>query len=197
MSANTAASSRPAKALAPADLAYVAVFAALLSALSQINIAFGPVPFTLQTLGVSLTALVLGPWRGAAAVSLYLLIGAAGLPVFAGGKAGLGVLLGVTGGYLVSFVLAAVLVGYVAKWALRSGLSAMTALWLFLGCLAARYLIVLPLGVGWASTYLDKPFLETLLTVDMPFWLWDAAKSLFAVLIAVAVHKAFPRLLRR
>lgn len=193
----TAASATRTKSLAPADLAYVAVFAALLSALSQVNVAFGPVPFTLQTLGVALAALVLGPWRGAAAVLLYLVVGAAGLPVFAGGKAGLGVMLGVTGGYLLSFVLSSVLVGLVAKWALRRGLSALTAVWFFLGCLAARYLVILPIGVGWAANYLDKPFLEAVLTVDMPFWIWDAAKSLLAVLIAVAVHKAFPRLLGR
>lgn len=193
----TAASATRTKTLAPADLAYVAVFAALLSALSQVNVAFGPVPFTLQTLGVALAALVLGPWRGAAAVLLYLVVGAAGLPVFAGGKAGLGVMLGVTGGYLLSFVLSSVLVGLVAKWALRRGLSALTAVWFFLGCLAARYLVILPIGVGWAANYLDRPFLEAVLTVDMPFWIWDAAKSLLAVLIAIAVHKAFPRLLGR
>ena len=195
MSTTTAAPR--AKSLAPADLAYVAVFAALLSALSQVNVAFGPVPFTLQTLGVALAALVLGPWRGAAAVLLYLVVGAAGLPVFAGGKAGLGVMLGVTGGYLMSFVLSSILVGFVAKWALRKGLSALTAGWFLLGCLAARYLVILPIGVGWAANYLDKPFLEAVLTVDMPFWIWDAAKSLLAVLIAIAVHKAFPRLLGR
>ena len=195
MSTTTAAPR--AKSLAPADLAYVAVFAALLSALSQVNVVFGPVPFTLQTLGVALAALVLGPWRGAAAVLLYLVVGAAGLPVFAGGKAGLGVMLGVTGGYLMSFVLSSILVGFVAKWALRKGLSALTAGWFFLGCLAARYLVILPIGVGWAANYLDKPFLEAVLTVDMPFWIWDAAKSLLAVLIAIAVHKAFPRLLGR
>ncbi|MDO5501452.1 MAG: biotin transporter BioY, partial [Propionibacteriaceae bacterium] len=161
MSTSTAASAPRTKALAPADLAYVAVFAALLSALSQVNVTFGPVPFTLQTLGVA--GLILGPWRGAAAVLLYVAVGVAGLPVFAQGKAGLGVLLGATGGYLISFVFSVILIGFVAKWALRKGLSAMTPVWFFLGCLASRYLIVLPLGVGWLATYLDAPFLDTLL----------------------------------
>lgn len=185
------------KAFAPADLAYIAVFAALLSALSQLTVALGPVPFTLQTLGVALAALILGPWRGAAAVLLYIVVGAAGLPVFAGGKAGLSVLLGATGGYLVSFVIGSIVIGYVAQWALRKGLSPVTPVWFFLGCLLSRYLVVLPIGVGWLANYLDKPFVETMIATDMPFWLWDAAKSLFAVLIAVAVHKAFPRLLGR
>ncbi|GAA4903449.1 biotin transporter BioY [Tessaracoccus lubricantis] len=196
MSTSTAVAART-RSFAPADLAYIAVFAALLSALSQITVSFGPVPFTLQTLGVALAALVLGPWRGAAAVLLYIVVGVAGLPVFAGGKAGLSVFLGPTGGYLLSFVLGTVLIGLAAKWALRSGLSAMTSVWFFLGCLAARYLVVLPVGVGWLAAYLDKPFIEAMVTIDMPFWIWDAAKSLLAVLIAVAVHKAFPRLLGR
>lgn len=197
MSTSTTYDAPRTRNIAPADLAYIAVFAALLSALSQINVTFGPVPFTLQTLGVSLAALVLGPWRGAAAVALYLVVGIAGLPVFAQGKAGIGVLLGPTGGYLISFVFSAILVGFVAKWALRKGLSAMTPVWFFLGCLLARYLIILPIGVVWLSQTLDQPFMEALVKIDMPFWLWDAAKSLLAVLIAVAVHKAFPRLLGR
>ncbi|MBB1483569.1 biotin transporter BioY [Tessaracoccus sp. MC1865] len=197
MSTSTAVDAPRTKAFAPADLAYIAVFAALLSALSQITVSLGPVPFTLQTLGVALTALVLGPWRGSAAVVLYIVVGVAGLPVFAGGKAGLSAFLGATGGYLISFVVAAVLIGFVAKWALRKGLSPMTPVWFFVGCLAARYLVILPIGVGWLSGYLDKPFFDAMVTIDMPFWIWDAAKSLFAVLIAVAVHKAFPRLLGR
>ena len=197
MSTSTAAAAPRTKAFAPADLAYIAVFAALLSALSQINVTLGPVPFTLQTLGVALTALILGPWRGAAAVLLYVVVGVAGLPVFAGGKAGLAVLLGATGGYLISFILSAIVIGYIAKWALRKGLSAMTPVWFFVGCLVSRYLVVLPIGVAWLANYLDKPFLEAMVTIDMPFWIWDAAKSLLAVLIAVAVHKAFPRLLGR
>lgn len=195
--ATTATEVSHVKSFAPADLAYIAVFAALISALSQINVAFGPVPFTLQTLGVALTALVLGPWRGAAAVLLYVAVGVAGLPVFAGGRAGLAVLLGPTGGYLVSFIVGSILIGHVARWALRWGLSRMTPVWFFLGCLGARYLLVLPLGVGWLAHYLDQPFLQTMLTIDLPFWLWDGVKNVVAVLIAVAVHKAFPRLLGR
>lgn len=72
------------------------------------------VPITLQTVWVFLAGLLLGPlWAGVAFV-LYLLAGLVGLPVFAGGNAGLGVLLGPTGGFLVGFVVAAVVVGLVA-----------------------------------------------------------------------------------
>ena len=96
-----------AKAVAPMDLAYVAVFAALIAAMSltpAIPVAGLPAPITLQTLAVMLAGLCLGAWRGAAAVSLYLLVGLAGLPVFAGGKAGIAAFVGPTGGYLVAFI---------------------------------------------------------------------------------------------
>lgn len=192
----SATSATGAKSFAPADLAYVAVFAALISVLAQLNVTFGPVPFTLQTLGVALTGLCLGPWRAGAAVALYVLVGAAGLPVFAQGKAGLAVLLGPTGGYLLSFILAAVLIGFAAKFALRRGLTAVTPVWLLLGCVAARYLIIFPIGVAWLANALGQGFAATV-ALDMPFWLWDLLKNLVAVGIALAVHKAFPRLLGR
>ncbi len=74
-----------------------------------------PVPLTGQTFAVLLIGAALGRWRGSAAVALYLGEGAAGLPVFASGKAGWVWLLGPTGGYLWGFLLAAFLVGWLAE----------------------------------------------------------------------------------
>ena len=121
------------------DLAYVAVFAALIAALSIVpGFNIGPVPFTLQTVGVGLAGLCLGPWRGFASVLLYLLVGAAGLPVFARGGAGLASFAGPTGGYLIAFPFAALLAGFVAILVLKRGLSAITPVIFFLGLLAGR-----------------------------------------------------------
>lgn len=192
----THAASWRATSITPVDLAYVAVFAALIAALGQVSVFLGPVPFTLQTLGIALAGLCLGPWRGGAAVLLYLLIGAAGLPVFSGGRAGWPVLLGPSGGYLVSFLFAAILIGGVARWALGRGFTQMTPLWFLVGCVAARYLCILPLGVGWLAHSMGQGFTETI-KLDIPFWGWDLAKNVIAVAIATAVHKAFPRLLAR
>lgn len=75
------------------------------------NLPFSPVPVTAQTFGVLLVAMVLGRVRGTAVVLAYLAEGALGLPVFAGGKAGIAALVGPTGGYLVGFLAAAYLVG--------------------------------------------------------------------------------------
>ncbi len=63
------------------------------------------VPFTMQTMGVFLTLLVLGGFRGTFSIIIYILLGSLGLPVFAGFSSGVGVLAGPTGGYIVGFIL--------------------------------------------------------------------------------------------
>lgn len=80
----------------------------------SINLPFSPVPITGQTFGVLLIAMALGRTRGVGLVTAYLIEGAMGLPVFAGGAAGPQVLIGPTGGYLFGFLGAAYLVGALA-----------------------------------------------------------------------------------
>ncbi|WP_296140546.1 biotin transporter BioY [uncultured Tessaracoccus sp.] len=187
------------RGFAASDLAYVAVFAALIAALSlvpAIPVGGLGVPITLQTLAISLTALIIGPWKGAAAVALYIAAGAAGLPVFANGKAGVGVLLNVSGGYLISFILYVIVVGLAARWILRGGLAKLTGLWLLLALVAARLVVIWPIGVAgmvragglsWGAGF----------AADVAFWPGDLLKSIVAVAVALVVYRAFPALLRR
>ena len=86
-----------------------------LSAQVSIPVPGSPVPVTGQTFGVLLAAGALGFRRGFASTVLYLAIGMIGLPVFAGGGSGVGIVLGASGGYLVGFVVAAVVVGGLAE----------------------------------------------------------------------------------
>ena len=86
------------------DLAYVAVCAALMAVCSWISIP-ATVPFTLQTFAVFCSLGLLGGRRGTAAILVYLLLGALGVPVFAGFSGGIGILFGTTGGYLLGFIL--------------------------------------------------------------------------------------------
>jgi len=98
------------------NLVRAALFAALMGAFAFVSFPnpLNPaVPVTLQVLGVFLAGIFLGPLWGGFAMALYLLAGALGAPVFSGGSAGIGVLLGPTGGYLVSYPFAAALVGAV------------------------------------------------------------------------------------
>lgn len=87
------------------DMAYIAVFVVLIIICSWMTVPFGTIPVTMQTFAVFLAAGVLGGKRGSMAVLIYLLIGCMGLPVFSGFQAGVGVLLGQTGGYLLGFLL--------------------------------------------------------------------------------------------
>jgi biotin transport system substrate-specific component len=82
---------------------------------AEIRLPFTPVPLNGATLGVLYAGALLGSRRGAAAVALYLLEGAAGLPVFSGGAAGIAHLFGPTGGYLAGFPVGAFATGLLAE----------------------------------------------------------------------------------
>ncbi len=176
------------------DLALIAVFAALVAVFSVVpGVPVGPVPITLQTLAVILSGLVLGPWRGFAAAALYLLVGFAGLPVFAGGAGGLGVLAKPSIGYLLSFPIAALLAGVFARW-LAGPERRARFLWLFLSGFGASVLIVHPAGI-LGLMVVAKMGVNAAIATDLVFWPGDVVKNLVAAAIAVAVHKAFPALL--
>ncbi|WP_282609017.1 biotin transporter BioY [Pelagibius sp. Alg239-R121] len=164
----------------------------LLTLSAKIQIPFYPVPMTMQTFVVLGLGMALG-WRlGAASVALYLVQGAAGLPVFAGTPEkgiGLAYMMGPTGGYLLGFLLAAALCGWLAErgWD-RKVLT--TALAMLIGNAVIYVPGVLYLGVlfGW-----DKPILEWGMT---PFLLGDLTKLALAAAVlpaAWAVLKRFGR----
>ena len=90
------------------DIAFIAMFAAILSVCSWISIP-AAVPFTLQTFGVFLAVGVLGGKRGTLTVLTYILMGMIGVPVFAGFSGGIGCLLGSTGGYIIGFLFSVLL----------------------------------------------------------------------------------------
>jgi biotin transport system substrate-specific component len=146
---------------------------ALLTALcSQIVIPLQPVPVTGQTFGVLLVGALLGTRRGAASMLTFIGMGAVGLPVFAGGAAGLSRLAGPTAGYLVGFVIAAPLVGFFSRlgWDRRVG---STALAMAIGT-AVIYLC----GVIWLSTFVG--WSQVLATGVAPFLIGDTLKLALA-----------------
>jgi biotin transport system substrate-specific component len=173
------------------------VFAAFIAALSLAPaIALGNlVPITLQTLAVAVTAVILGPWRGALAALLYVVVGLAGLPVFAGGAAGLATLAKPSAGYLVAFPLAALLTGWLAQRSLK----AKPAWWvLTLTCSAVAGIIVLTHAAGIAGLMLNADLgLGAAVALDLTFLPCDLAKCVIAGGVGAAVHRAFPALLAR
>jgi biotin transport system substrate-specific component len=154
-----------------------------LSATVTIRLPDNPVPITGQTFGVLLTAGALGGRRGIAATALYVLVGVIGLPAFAEGKGGVGVIaavnegrlvLGATGGYLVGFVLASALVGRLAERRWDRGMP---------GALAAMLVgnaVIYLVGLPWLAAATGFSAGETMVKGLLPFVLGDALKIVLA-----------------
>jgi biotin transport system substrate-specific component len=136
---------------------------------------FSPVPVTGQTLAVLLTGMLLGSRRGSLSLLAYLGQGAVGLPVFAGGTAGLARLTGPTGGYLIGFLAAAFLVGMLAErgWDRRAGTT-------FLAMLLGN-IVIYALGLLWLAHFVGS---ERVLALGLwPFIPGDLWKLLFATML--------------
>ncbi|MBN2387183.1 MAG: biotin transporter BioY [Anaerolineales bacterium] len=165
------------------ELGLVLAGTLLVAALAQVRLAlpFSPVPLTGQTFAVLLVGAALGARRGAASLGLYALLGLAGLPVFAGGAAGLAYALGPTGGYLLGFILAAWAVGRLAERGLER--TVRTSLLPFLAGTAVIYLC----GAGWLAVSLG---IEKALELGvLPFLVGDALKTALAALALPAAWK--------
>ena len=156
-------------------MALCAMFAALMALCAWVSVPVGDVAYTLQSLAVALTLLLLGGRRGTLAVILYLLLGAVGLPVFSGFRGGFGALLGPTGGYLLGFALWAPV--YWGITALLPGKK-----WLPLAALAAGLACCYAFGTVWYSKlYMEGSALGlVLLKCVAPYLIPDGVKLALA-----------------
>jgi biotin transport system substrate-specific component len=180
------------------DLGLIAVFAALVAGsalIAAIPVGGLGVPITLQTLAVMLTGLALGPGRAFAAVGLYTLLGLAGLPIFSGGRSGLGILAGPSAGYIIAFPLAAAAVGWLTTLVLRRTLK-YRGVFLFVAAMATSIVIVHSLGILGMMLNAKLDFSKAFI-LDLAYYPGDIIKNVLAVSIALALHKAFPDLLIR
>ena len=178
------------------DIALIAAFAALVAVcalLPAIKVA-GPVPSTLQTFAVLLSGAVLGSRRGFLAVLLYVVAGAAGLPIFSGGAAGLAVLTGPTAGYLIGFPLAAALCGAIVERLPRR--SVVSAVAIFCAGLLSSALFIHTCGMAGLVLRADLTWGQAW-DIDKIFWFGDVLKNIAMALVATAVHRAFPDMLGR
>lgn len=182
--------------LGTTDLALVASFAALISALAYLGaipVGGAGVPITLQTFGVMLTGCLLGPVRGFLAVLLYLALGAVGLPVFAEHTSGLGTFSQPSAGYLLSFPLAALVGGLMVRYV--AGERGKTRAAVVFACsLAGSVLVIHPAGILGLVLTLDLSVAEAF-RIDVVYWVGDLLKTTLVALVAAEVHRAFPRLL--
>lgn len=155
----------------------VAVFAQV-----EIPLPFSPVPITGQTFAVLLVGAMLGSKRGAATMLAYIFQGLAGLPFFAGGASGVGILTGATAGYLAGFIVAAYIVGLLAERGLERSFK--TSIVPFL----VGTVIIYAFGVAWLSIVVGS-FAKALEFGLLPFVIGDAIKLFVAAAILPSAWK--------
>jgi biotin transport system substrate-specific component len=166
------------------SLCLIVLGSLLLAGLAQIEIVLPltPVPITGQTFGVLLLGAALGSKRGAASILLYITEGGMGLPFFAGGASGLGILTGATAGYLAGFVAAAFAIGWLAERGLERNVR--TSIIPFL----IGTIIIYAFGVLWLSVVLGS-FSRAVLLGVVPFLFGDMIKLIAAALVLPAAWK--------
>lgn len=156
------------------QLILVALFAALTAAGAWVRIPlpFSPVPVTLQVLFTLLAGAVLGANLGALSQVVYVLLGCVGLPVFAGGTAGYGVLVGPTGGYLFGFIIAAFLIGKLLEGRTNPGFGSIFA------SMLAGVVVIYLLGMIQLSLFMKLSLGKAFLLGVVPFIGVDLIKAL-------------------
>lgn len=173
--------------LSPRDMALTAMFTAITAVVAQISIPlpFSPVPFAMQILGVFLAGGILGSKLGALSQIVYLLLGAVGIPIFAQMHGGIGILLGPTGGYLISYPFAAAIIGYIME-KRRDLKGAFLGMFLALCLIYTLGLVQLKYvtGLDWKAAFQSGV---------APFIPFDLAKMSFAAFLSFYIVNALHR----
>lgn len=160
-----------------------ALFAAILAVCSQVIIPLPMVPINLALLAVYLCGALLSPAYSALAVGVYLLLGLAGLPVFAGLQGGPGTLFGKTGGYLLGYLLCVLLVGLLRRRCLPT-------LWGRCAMFAAGCLVCYAFGTAWFMRVTGIGFAKSLAYCVWPFLPGDAVKIGLAAFLTPRLTRA-------
>jgi len=180
--------------LTASDLARIAVFAAIVAVLGLPGglSVFGGVPITVQTLGVMLAGAILGPWRGALSMVVFLALVALGLPLLSGGRGGAGVFAGASAGYLVGWIAGAFVIGLIVHAGGRRLTWVRTALGIVLGGIVTVYAF----GIPVQAFVMRIPLAQTaqLSAVFLP---GDLMKAAIATAITMTLVRAYPRAFRR
>lgn len=174
------------------DMAYIAVFTVIIAVCSWISIPT-LVPFTLQTFAVFLSVAILGGKRGTLSIIIYVLLGAIGVPVFAGFSGGFGIILNTTGGYIIGFILSALIM-----WLMETMFGRklpVQALSMVLGLLACY-----AVGTVWFMfVYMRQTGAIGLTTVlgwcVIPFLIPDAIKIALALTLSNTLRKPLAKIM--
>ncbi|KGK99101.1 biotin synthase [Methanococcoides methylutens] len=161
-------------------MVYASLFAALTAIGAYITIPLGPIPFTLQVVFVLLAGAMLGSKWGAISMTVYTLLGIAGLPVFSGGASGLGVILGPTGGYIIGFIAAAFVVGFLFE-KNRTEKVLFNAIYVLVGSV-----VIYTFGLTHLMLVADMSFMQAITVGFLPFIGGALVKIVVAAYIATS-----------
>ena len=168
------------------DMIYVGLSAALIALGAWISIPIGDIPITLQTLMICLISGLFGMKRGTLSVLIYIVLGAVGVPVFSNFKAGLGVLAGPTGGYIVGFVFTALIVGIVSD-------KMKGQLWVVALAMVLGIAVCYAFGTAWFYVYMQSKKAVTLSYIlglcVVPYIVPDLVKTAVACVLVNRLKK--------
>ncbi len=165
----------------------ISLFTAIIAVCSFITIP-ATVPFTLQTLGIFTSLTVLGGKRGTICTTLYILLGVSGVPVFSGFSAGLGHLLGATGGYIIGFIFLSLC--YLIITNVFGNKTFIKAIGLFSGLFICYIFGTLWYMLVYLKTVDSSAFISTLSICVLPFIIPDFIKVALALLIDKKIPKS-------
>lgn len=168
------------------DMAYIGIFTVLIAICSWISVPM-QIPFTLQTFAIFLAVAVLGGRRGTLSVVVYVLLGAVGVPVFAGFTGGIGIIMNNTGGYIIGFIFSAL-----AMWLIESLFG--KKIWVQGISMVIGLLICYAFGTVWFMlVYMRNTGAVGLMTVlgwcVIPFIIPDAVKIVLALVLSNTLRK--------
>ena len=179
------------KRMATRDVVLTGMFAALLTAVSQISLPMPTgVPITIQAFGVALCGAVLGWKRGALSTLVYILLGAVGLPVFANFQGGLRVITGFTGGYVLAWPLMAILCGIPVSKKLSGSVNLILSLIL---AVAGMLIMETAGGLQWAFLSGDQTFGMIMVYSFAAFIPKDTVLTIAAVIVGRQIRKTLIR----
>ena len=168
------------------QLTYTALMTALLCVLAPLSIPVASVPISASTFVISLAAVLLGSKYSMICVCLYLLIGMVGVPVFAGWRSGISVILGPTGGYLIGYLFIALFTGIFMKYGKEK--LVMIIIGMVLGTVSC-YVI----GTAWLAYELSLDLRAALMAGVIPFIPGDIIKIVVCAVISIPIKKQLKR----
>lgn len=172
--------------------AMAVVVAALTGAFAQVALPYplSPSPFTLQTVGVYLAGLLLGPLWGGFALLLYGVVGAAGVPIFANFGAGMGVVTGPTGGFIMTFPIAAAVIGAIVHRGVTPRRLDTVSIPLQVFALAVGLVLAYAGGALWLAFVTDQTLLTSIIQNGVVFVPGDALKAAAVMSLVTGGHLA-------